>query len=187
MVARLNDFTGGSATNDATVAPGRVTVKVLNGTNLAGAASAVLARFVEIGFQPGGTANDPRGTVEQTEIRYQPGSLDKAKTVFRAVNPDARLVEDETLKHADVAVVVGRNFVSVVAPSAAPAPTTTAPPLAAPAPTTAPSTSTPSTSGSGSGRGSTPTSAPTGSKAGTPAPISNESQLGTPAPKTPPC
>jgi LCP family protein required for cell wall assembly len=176
MVARLNDFSDDGSRSTATVEPSKVTVRVLNGTGLQGAASAVRARLVELGFSDGGTANDPRGTVAQTEIRYKPGELDKAKTVFRSVNPDARLVEDETLQRADVAVVVGANFVSVVAPSAS---TTTTAPALAPAPTT-----TPTTNASGS---STATTAPADTKAGTPVPIPNQSQLGAAAPKTPPC
>ena len=39
-----------------------------------GAAAAALARFAELSFAPGGAAQRPRGTVEQTEIRYRPGA-----------------------------------------------------------------------------------------------------------------
>ncbi|HEY8217429.1 MAG TPA: LCP family protein [Acidimicrobiia bacterium] len=179
MVARLNDFSDHGAGSTATVAPSKVKVRVLNGTGLEGAASAVRDRLVELGFVDGGTADDGRGTVAQTEIRYKPGELDKAKTVFRAVNPDARLVEDETLERADVAVVVGVNFQSVVAPSAT---TTTTAPSVAPT-TTASAPSSPTTAS----RSSTPTTTPVDTKAGTPVAIPNQSQLGTPAPKSPPC
>jgi LCP family protein required for cell wall assembly len=175
MITRLNDFSDSGSSSTASVDPAKVKVRVLNGTGLQGAASAVRARFVELGFADGGTANDPRRTVAQTEIRYQPGAVDKAKTVFRSVNPDARLVEDETLKRADVAVVVGANFESVVAPSASTTTTTAAPSVA-------PTTTTTSASGS-----SPQTSTPADTRSGTPVPIPNQSQLGTAAPKTPPC
>jgi LCP family protein required for cell wall assembly len=177
MVARLNDFENGEPST-ATVAPSNVSVRVFNGTALEGAASSVLARMVELGFVDGGTANDPRGTVAQTEIRYQPDAIDKAKTVFRYVSPDARLVEDETLKRADVAVVVGENFESVVTPSA-----TTTTRVAPAAPESTPSTTTTNRAGGSS----TPTSSPTDSRSGTPTTIPNQSQLGEPVPKRPPC
>ena len=168
MIARLNDFSAGPPSTAERVEPASVKVKVLNASAQEGAASAVLSGLTGLGFEPGGTANDRRGTVEATEIRYQPGALDKAKTVFRSVSPQARLVEDETLKGADVAVVIGTNFESVVAPSAT-------------------STTMSTTLSTVPQDASTPTTVPPESDAGTPAPISNESQLGEPAPKAAPC
>ena len=165
MIARLNDFSDGSSPSTATVAPGDVKLKVLNASAQEGAAAAVLSELEQLGFEGAGSGNDARATVAETEIRFKPGAQDKAKTVFRYVDPDARLVEDENLKGADVAVVLGTNFSSIVQPSAG---STT---------TTASATAT----------GPAPTAAPTESDAGTPAPISNENQLGEPAHKAPPC
>ena len=180
MVARLNDFANGEGSTAATIDPANISVRVLNGTGLEGAASAVLTQMVVLGFEDGGTENDRRGTVEQTEIRYQPGAVDKAKTVFRYVSPDARLVEDERLRRVDVAVVVGKDFESIVAPSATT--TTVAPPPSGSTPAT-PST-TPDTA---DGRSSTPTSSPTDTRSGTPVSIPNQSQLGEAVPRRPPC
>ncbi|MEX2256660.1 MAG: LCP family protein [Acidimicrobiia bacterium] len=162
MIARLNDFSGSSGSSGAAVAPADVKLKVLNAGAPEGSASAALTALTGFGFRDAGTGNDVRGTVEQTEIRYQPGKIDKAKAVFRYINPDARFVEDSKLKGTDVEVVLGTNFEGVVEPVAG---STT----------------------SSSPASSTPTAAPTGSEAGTPAAISNENQLGEPAVKTPPC
>ena len=183
MIARLSDFGASSSASRSSVPPRNVKLSVVNASGLEGAASAVLNRLTELGFVPGGTRNDRRGTIEQTEIRYKPGELDKAKTVFRSISPDARLVEDETLQRVDVAVVLGKNFQSVVAPSDTS--TTTS--------STAPTTTSTSTATTGSTTVSTQPGAPTTTAppgrnaAGTPAPISNQSRLGTPAPKAAPC
>ena len=156
---------------------------VLNASSQEGAASAALVELTKLGFRGAGEGNDKRGTVEQTEIRYQPGAQDKARTVFKYVRPDARLVEDENLKGADVALVIGKNFSSIQKPNSEPITTSTAPGAST---TGAPSTAAPA---SGTPSTSTPptTKTPPASAGGTAAPIFNESQLGAPAPKQPPC
>jgi LCP family protein required for cell wall assembly len=185
MIARLSDFSGGSSPSRASAPPSTVKVDVRNASDQQGAASAVLARLTQLGFEPGGTGNDRRGTVEQTEIRYKPGELDKAKTVFRSISPAARLVEDDTLKRVDVAVVIGKNFESVVAPSQT---TSTSTSTTIPSTTTTSPTSSTTAAKTGSTASGTPTtSGSAGGSAGTPAPIFNQRQLGTPAPKAPPC
>ena len=164
MIARLADFSGNNASSGKRVPPSDITVRILNGSNREGEAAAALAELESLGFKNGGTANDKRGNVATTEIRYAPGAQDKAKTMFRYITPDARLVEDGDLKGVDVAVVLGADFTSIERPSEAATSTTAAPTPAVPADPTTPA-----------------------SAAGTPAPISNESRLGDPAPKTPPC
>ena len=89
MIDRLSDFSGSSSHATSTVAPSAVKLKVLNASSQEGAASATLAELTKLGFRGAGEGNDQRGTVEQTEIRYQPGAQDKARTVFRYVRPDA--------------------------------------------------------------------------------------------------
>jgi LCP family protein required for cell wall assembly len=165
MIARLMDFSGNQASSGRNVPPGDIKVQVVNGSGREGEASAALSELKALGFKGAGIGNDERGTVATTEIHYKPGAQDKAKTVFRYITPDARLVEDDDLKGADVSVVLGANFASIQRPSDQTSSTT-----AATTPATTPADST------------TPASA-----AGTPAPISDESQLGDPAPKAPPC
>ncbi len=157
LVARLQDFSGNTATSAKRVAPANIKLRVLNGTGDDGTATSASTELARLGFTSGGAGNDPRGTVAVTEVRYKPGAVDKGKSVLAYVQPNARLVEDSTIKGADVELVLGTNFESIVeataAPTTAPTTTTTAPPA-------------------------------TGL---TPAPISNESNLGDPAPLTPPC
>jgi LCP family protein required for cell wall assembly len=161
FVDRLKDFSGKQDVGATPVsAPADVTLKVLNGTGTDGNAAAALNEFKTLGFATKGSANDPRGVVAQTEVRYKPGQSAKGRFVLQYIDPTARLVEDPSLKGADVAVVLGTDFVQILVPSA----TST--------------TTTPSTGG-------TTTATP---KASTePEPIQNQSQLGEPAPRTPPC
>jgi hypothetical protein len=97
-------------------------------------------------------------------VRYRPGAIAKGKTVLGFVRPTARLIEDSSIKGADVVLVIGTDFESIVAANVATTTTTTV----AGTPVTTPPVGT----------------EPTGP---TPAPISNQSQLGEPAPRLPPC
>ncbi len=124
LAARLMAFTDQPAA--PTVAPATVKLRVLNGTQRDGAAAATLTEFAGLGFKRGGTANDPRGVVSQTEVRYRPGKLDKGKAVLDYIDPAARLIEDKRLKGADVAVVLGTDFEAIVVPEGV---TTTTPSL----------------------------------------------------------
>jgi len=162
LISRLQDFSGNQVTRARTVAPSAIRLKVFNATGADGTAAGAIAELTRLGFVGAGTGNDARGTVPVTEVRYKPGAFDKGKTVLRYVKPNARLVEDSSIKGADVVLVLGVDFESIVEPSVAPAPTSTPPPgtPAAPVPA-APGTS--------------------------PAPINNQSQLGEPAPRIPPC
>jgi polyisoprenyl-teichoic acid--peptidoglycan teichoic acid transferase len=161
LVARLNDFSGNQRSQAKTVPPSDIKLKVVNGSGSDGIAAAAATELTRLGFKSGGTATDERGTVAATEVRYKPGAIDKGKSVLAYVSPNARLVEDSTLQGADVAVVLGADFDSIVDVTASTAaPTTTVP--------------------------TTPTlAAPVDPL--TPAPISNQSSLGEPAPKLPPC
>ena len=58
---------------------------------------------------PAGADNDPRGTIDHSEVRYAPSDLAKAKLVASYV-PDAQLVEDSSLPGTDVVVALGRSF-----------------------------------------------------------------------------
>ncbi len=166
MIARLMDFSGNTASAGSAVPPADIRVRVVNGSGRQGEAAAALTALKDLGFEGAGTRNDSRGTVEETEIHYAPGAQDKARTVFRYLSPDAKLVEDRDLKGADVAVVLGANFAAIERPSD--------------------QTSTTAATTPASPSESDPTLTPA-SEAGTPAPISDEDRLGDPAPKTPPC
>ncbi|MCJ7672968.1 MAG: LCP family protein [Acidimicrobiia bacterium] len=163
LIARLQDFTANKAGQSRTVAPTAIQLRVLNGTGNDGTAAGAIAALTRLGFVGAGTGNDARGSVAVSEVRYKPGAIDKGKSVLRYLKPNARLVEDSSIRGADAVIVLGADFESIVEPSVAATPTSTTP-------TTAPATLVPVPDASG-----------------TPAPISNEKQLGTPAPRTAPC
>jgi polyisoprenyl-teichoic acid--peptidoglycan teichoic acid transferase len=160
LIARLQDFSGNTATSAKKVPPAEIKLKVLNGTGNDGTATSASTELTRLGFKSGGAGTDPRGTVAVTEVRYEPGAIDKGKSVLAYVPPNARLVEDSTIQGADVELVLGTDFQSIVEVTPGPASTG--------APTTT-TTTAPATPGL------------------TPAPISNQSSLGDPAPLTPPC
>ena len=165
VLARLADFSGsgGNSAGSTNVAPADVKLEVRNGSARVGEAAAVLKELKGFGFRGAGTRDDARVTVALTEVRYRPGAKDKGKAVLAYVSPNARLVEDSSLTGADVALVLGTNFQSIVTPLDS-------------------TTSTvPTTAAAGDSTSATPAAGTT------PAPISNQSKLGEPAPKTPPC
>jgi LCP family protein required for cell wall assembly len=159
MAKRIGEFGTVATTNS--VAPSDVKLRVLNGTGKDGAAEAARKELIKIGFEKGGVGNDQRGNVAVTEVRYARGAEEAGKLVLGFVDPTARLVLDPTLEGADVALVLGNDFVSILVPAS-------------------------STTATGSVPSSTgPTLIePEGL---TPAPIANADSLGEPAPKTPPC
>jgi len=162
LIARLQDFSRNQATRARTVNPSAIRLKVRNAIGGEGTAAGAIAELTRLGFVGVGTGNDARGTVAVTEVRYKPGAIDKGKTALQYVKPNARLVEDSSIKGADVVIVLGADFESIVEPLAASS-TTSTPPSTAPA---------------------APVPAATGKSS---APINNESQLGEPAPRIAPC
>nr|WP_229805962.1 LCP family protein [Microbispora rosea] len=120
-----------------TIPPGRIAVKVLNGTSITGLGAATRARLIEVGFMvpspPGDTA---RRDFVTTVVRYPPGREDSARTVAAAI-PGAELREQPDL--AGIEVVVGQNNhdVKKVTVTAAPAASPSATPQATPVARTA--------------------------------------------------
>jgi LCP family protein required for cell wall assembly len=157
-VALLKDFSGRAA--PATVRPSSTKVRVRNASGLGGAATGALDELAKLGFQRGGSGNDARGTIAATEVRYRPGAIDAGKLVLSYIQPDARLVADPAITGVDVVVVLGTDFAAIVKPPTA-------------------ATSSPGAPGAtldGGGGGGL-----------TPPPIAGASQLGSAAPKNPPC
>jgi len=94
-----------------TVAPGDVSVRVLNGTGIQGLARRTAADLTSAGFAVTDTGNSPSpsGT---TLVRYGPGRIDAARTLAAAV-PGSVLQEDASLSRT-VVLVGGQNPVRVV-------------------------------------------------------------------------
>jgi hypothetical protein len=118
----------GSTAAPTGVRPVDVRVKVLNGSGVQGAAGKTSQSLTTLGFVSGGADNDPRGSVDHSEVRYAPSDLAKAKLVASHV-ADAQLIEDSSLPGTDVVLVLGKSFQGLTsgstATTAGPAPTTT--------------------------------------------------------------
>ena len=117
LLERLRNFDATSAT--ATANPSDVHLRVLNGSNKAGEATAALHSFEQLGFKGEGTDNDPRGTVHMGEVRYAKGQENAAKLVLDYISPSAKLVRDPSLDGtaAGVVVVLGTDFDHIAIPS----------------------------------------------------------------------
>jgi polyisoprenyl-teichoic acid--peptidoglycan teichoic acid transferase len=123
ILAQLKTFNGSAAPK---VAPGAVRMQVLNGSGKSGAAQGALDRFAGLGFVGAGATNNPGGRVAQTEVRYAPGQDAKGRLVLQYISPQAKLVEDSSIKGADVVVVLGTDFQAITRPASASSGGTTA-------------------------------------------------------------
>jgi hypothetical protein len=108
------DGSGSTTPTTPAVRPSDVRVKVLNASGEQGAAGKAAAEFEQFGFVNGGAANDPRGRVDHSEVRYKPGDDAKAALVAGHV-AGAALVADPTLSGTDVVVVLGENYTGLQA------------------------------------------------------------------------
>jgi LCP family protein required for cell wall assembly len=140
VLARLRQF-GEIPAQEQGPKPSDVRVRVLNASGESGVATKTQDELQRAGFVTVGVGNKP--TLRATELRYRPGSQDKAGVVQFYVGGVGKLIEDDQVVEADVAVVLGKDFKGVSAPSgAAPAGSAPAQAPAAPAPpSSAPATS----------------------------------------------
>lgn len=100
--------------------PGNVSVRVLNGTGVGGAAATMSEQLSMYGFNVTGRA-DASENRPDTVVRYGEGEQDSAATIA-AMLPGATIQLDRTVR-SGVHVIIGSDFVG--APEAAPAPGTT--------------------------------------------------------------
>jgi LCP family protein required for cell wall assembly len=119
---------GSAGTTAASVKASDVRVLVRNGSGVQNAAGNTSQALAGKGFVQGGAENDPRGTIDQTEIRYATSDLAKAQLLATYV-PGAQLVPDSSLPGTDVVLALGTNFRGLgsgaTATTGAPAPTPT--------------------------------------------------------------
>jgi LytR cell envelope-related transcriptional attenuator len=119
---------GSTGTTAPSVQASDVRVLVRNGSGVQNAAGNTSQALAGKGFVPGGAENDPRGTIDQTEIRYATSDLAKAQLLATYV-PGAQLVSDSSLSGSDVVLALGTNFRGLgsgaTATTGAPAPTPT--------------------------------------------------------------
>jgi LCP family protein required for cell wall assembly len=146
VLSRLRSFGDTPTTTPTSVDPSDVTVEVLNGTTVSGAAGTALARLQERSFSPG-SPSDAGRSVAKTEVRYATGALAKAQLVARFLAGVGVLIPDPTLKTVDVSVVIGSDWRGVHGKDKAVKP---------------PQTSSTTAKGNGKGSKTTTTTAPAG-------------------------
>ncbi len=117
--------TGDSGAAPRAVRPVDVRVLVQNASGVQGAAGTTSQELSQLGFVSGGTQNDPRGIIDQTEIRYASADRAKAELVAQHV-PDAQLVEDPSLSGTDVVLALGKSFQGLGSTATTGAPAATA-------------------------------------------------------------
>jgi hypothetical protein len=72
--------------NRLTIAPGSISLRVLNATNTQGLAAGAASDLSRLGFGISGTGNAPKGSsTSATVVQYGPNRADSAKTVAAAV------------------------------------------------------------------------------------------------------
>ena len=118
--------TSGGGSSTPAVRPVDVRILVRNASGVQGAAGTTSQELTQRGFVSGGADNDPRGTVDHSEVRYAHSDKAKADLVAASV-PGAQLVEDQTLSGTDIVLVLGKDFhgLGSTATTAAPSATTT--------------------------------------------------------------
>ena len=126
LLDQLRNFGDTPTTGPAAAQPVDVTVSVVNGSGVSGAAGRAFADFQAQAFAPGTTGNI--ATTAQTQVRYAPGGAANGQLVAQYLGGVGQLVEDLKLKNADVTVVIGSDWRGVRARDkkvkAATAPTT---------------------------------------------------------------
>jgi LCP family protein required for cell wall assembly len=148
VLAGLRNFTTGPAQPKGPK-PAEIRVGVFNGSGQSGAATTATAELHKQGFVTAGVGNHSR--LSATEVHYRKGSRDKATVVASYLGGAGKLVEDSAVVDADVNVLLGTNFKTIMPPPNATAPTDTTPTS-----TPAPSTSTGATTSPGKGNKQAP-------------------------------
>ena len=101
---------GGAGNTKITVVPADITVRVLNGSGIAGRAAEVAAALEAQGFTVTEIGDADRPDYVTTEIRHDAPSAESARTVLEAM-PGATTVADEG--SATITIVIGSSFSGV--------------------------------------------------------------------------
>jgi hypothetical protein len=115
----IDEFLGLKAPPGSAVAPGSVTVSVLDGTGTTGQATTTAAQLSSLGFHVVDTGSaTPIGPISETVVYYAPGHLLGAERVVEDLQGVVAMAEGPTDAGADVTVVTGSDY-SVLADHAA--------------------------------------------------------------------
>ncbi len=119
LLARLNDFTGADTSPllPGAITPKDVKVNVVDSTGSSGLAQAAMNDLVHrAGFQAG-SIGQVSGALPHTEVHYKPGSSGQGDLLLQYLPPSTPLVADQSIKGADVEIVLGKGFTSISIPS----------------------------------------------------------------------
>lgn len=131
-------------TTPLTVAPADISVTVLNGTGLDGAATKAADALTKMDYKVVETGDYSGITPTKTEVRYPPGYAEQARTVAYAVGATKVTADPELEGQTSVQVVAGTDFGTVKPVMVAP-PASSATPTPATSGSPAPDASTPGT------------------------------------------
>ncbi|MCU1465305.1 MAG: transcriptional attenuator, LytR family [Actinomycetia bacterium] len=116
VIALLSTFTAPPKTPVVKpLAANKVTVRVVNGSGVKGAATRVLDAFTAEGFKSGGDAVDADKSDYKTQVRYAPGKFNQGYTIATAVGT-ANLVPAASEKNTlggDALLIVGTDYDSL--------------------------------------------------------------------------
>jgi len=123
----IDRFLGLSKPPGSAVAPGSVTVTVMDGSGTPGQANTTAGKLSSLGFHVVGTGvATPVGPISETVVYYAPGHLAAGERVVQSLAGVVAMAEGSKNARADVTVVTGSNF-SVVVHHASAGGTTTVP------------------------------------------------------------
>ncbi len=108
LLDQLRNFGDTPTIGPVTAQPVDVTVSVVNGSAVSGAAGRAFADLQAQAFAPGTTGNT--ATTPRTQVRYSSGALAKGQLVMQYLGGVGQLIEDSTLKNVDVTVVIGSDW-----------------------------------------------------------------------------
>ena len=117
IFARLRDVKAPKPVSAPDIPPSTVTVDILNGNGVSGAAGQTISQFVQFGFVRGTIGDAAHATT--TQIEYAPGNETQATLVQAYLAGVGHLVSDSTLAAGTVRVVLGDDFGGVTAPAGA--------------------------------------------------------------------
>ena len=123
LLDQLRNFGDTPTTGPVAAQPVDVTVTVVNGSNISKAAGRAFADFQAQAFAPGTTGNT--ATTPRTQVRYAAGALANGQLVMQYLGGVGQLIEDSTLKGANVTVVIGADWRGVHARDKKVTPSTT--------------------------------------------------------------
>jgi len=104
-----------SATTAPGVAPGQVTVSVLNGTGVVGQAAEAADGLRAIGFSIGQVGNAAAAGATRTSLRFAAASRQQAQFVAGYLQSGVNLIEDPTVGQG-VVLTTGADFMGVTVP-----------------------------------------------------------------------